>query len=74
MLERYRNYCQFEYNSLKNVNNCNYDWFDLESNKDNSIQRIKGAGECLYFLDTSIDESEVEKIYYKYVEKIKEIT
>lgn len=73
MLEKYRDYCQFEYNSLKNVKDRNYDWFELDINKDISIQRIKGAGECLYFLDNGIDESKVEEIYYEYIEKIKEI-
>ena len=71
MLEKYRDYCQFEYNSLKNVKDRNYDWFELDINKDISIQRIKGAGECLYFLDNGIDESKVEEIYYEYIEKIR---
>ena len=73
MLEKFKDYCQFEYNALKNVKDHNYDWFELDINKDNTIQRIKGAGECLYFLDNGIDESKVEEIYYEYVEKIKEI-
>lgn len=71
MLEKFRDYCQFEYNSLKNTKDRNYDWFELDINKDNAIQRIKGAGECLYFLNNEIDESKVEEIYYEYVEKIR---
>ena len=73
MLERYRNYCQFEYNALKNINDRKPEWFELEKNKYLTLQRIMGAGQCLYFLDNGIDEKEVEKIYYEFVEKVNEI-
>ena len=73
MLEKYKDYCQFEYNALYNVNERKPDWFKLEPNKELTIQRMLGAGQCLYFLDNEIDEKEVEKIYYEFVEKVKEI-
>lgn len=73
MLEKYKDYCQFEYNALKNINDRKPDWFELEPNKDRTIQRMMGAGQYIYFLDNEIDEKEVEKIYYEFVEKVKEI-
>jgi hypothetical protein len=74
MLEKYRDYCQFEYNALNNINDRKPEWFELEKNKDLTIQRCMGAGQCLYFLDNEIDEKEVEKIYYEFVEKIKNLS
>lgn len=73
MLEKYRDYCHFEYNALCNINELKPDWFDLEKNKELTIQRMMGAGGYLYFLDNKIDEKEVEKIYYEFVEKVNEI-
>jgi hypothetical protein len=35
---------------------------------------MMGAGQCLYFLDNEIDEKEVEKIYYEFVEKVKNLS
>jgi len=73
MLENYRNYCQFEYNAIKNINDRKPDWFKLEENKNLTIQRMMGAGQCLYFLDNKVDEKEIEKIYYEFVEKVREL-
>lgn len=73
MLEKYRNYCQFEYNALKNINDRKPDWFELEENKFPTIQRMMGAGQCLYFLDNKVDEKEIEKIYYEFVEKVEKL-
>ena len=71
MLEKFREYCQFEYNSLKNVKDRNYDWFVLDINKDNTIQRMMGAGQFRYLLGSKVDAKEVETIYYEYVEKVR---
>ena len=71
MLEKFREYCQFEYNSLKSVKDRNYDWFELDINKDNTIQRMMGAGQFLYLLGSKVDAKEVETIYYEYVEKVR---
>ena len=71
MLEKYRKFCQSEYNILKNAYERKEDWFELGPSKDITIHRMCGAGDCLYFLDNKVDKNEVEKIYYEYVEKVR---
>ena len=71
MMEKFREYCEFEYKhalTAKNIGLVDKDftWY--------AVQRILGAGTFIQMLDSKISLEEIEEIFEKYKEKILEIS